>query len=113
MAKDDLVYIGHMLDTARTAAGKVRDKKRTDFDANEDLRLAVAHLLQIIGEAARQVSPSFRNAHSALPWKAIVGMRHKIVHDYLDVDYEVVWDTARNELPQLITELEKLVPPEA
>ncbi len=94
MQKDDLVYVEHMLDTARKAMGKVRGKSRSDFDGDENLRITLTHLLQIIGEAARRVSPAFREAHPDIPWQDIVGMRHKVVHDYLDVDEEVVWDTA-------------------
>ncbi len=112
MPKDDLVYIGHMLDTARKARRLVEGKQREDFDKEETLRLALAHLEQIVGEAARRVSQEFRDHHPRAPWKAIIGMRHKVVHDYLDVDEDVVWDTVKNELPSLIVELERIVPPE-
>ena len=58
--KDDLVYIGHMLDMARKASEKVKGKSRKDYDEDENLRLALAYLIQIIGEAARRVSPEFQ-----------------------------------------------------
>lgn len=93
MPTDDLTYVGHMLDVTRKAVGKIQGKTRKDFDEDENLRLALAHLLQIIGEAARQVSQPFQNAYPAIPWKAIVGMRHKVVHDYMNVDEDVVWRT--------------------
>ncbi len=112
MLKDDLVYVGHMLDMARKARRLVEGKRREHFDRDEALRLALAHLEQIIGEAARRVSREFRERHPQVPWKAIVGMRHKVVHDYLDVDEDVVWDTVKNELAPLITELERILPPE-
>ena len=111
MSKDDLDYVGHMLDTARWVIAKVRGKTRKEFDADENLRLALAHLLQIIGEAARRVSLEFRAAHPSIPWKAVVGMRHKVVHDYLNVDEDVVWKTATRELEPLVIELERIVPP--
>ena len=112
MPKDDLVYVGHMLDTARRAVGKVRDKDRRVFDEDDNLRLAPAHLLQVIGEAARRVSPEFQQAHPGIPWKAIIGMRHKVVHDYLSVDEDILWDTVSSELEPLITRLEEVLPPE-
>lgn len=65
----------------------------------------MTHLLQIIGEAARRVSDEGRAAHPSIPWSAVVGMRHKVVHDYFGVDEDVVWNTARSELPSLITAL--------
>ncbi len=107
--RDDHVYIGHMIDTANKAIDFVSGLSREDFDNNEQLRLAVTHLLQIIGEAARRVSLEFRGTHPQIPWKAIVGMRSKVVHDYLNVDEDVVWDTVKNDLAPLILELEKLL----
>ena len=112
MQKDDLVYTGHMLDMARKALDLVRGKNRQDYQSDETLRFALAHLLQVIGEAARRVSKQFCDAHSQIPWKAIVGMRHKVVHDYMNVDEDVVWDTVVKELPPLVVELEKIVPTE-
>jgi len=108
MKEADRVYVGHMLDTARRAHAKVAPLTRAGFDANEDPRLAVTHLLQIIGEAARRVSPEAREECPTIPWPAVVGMRHKVDHDYLGVDEEVVWNTARSEIPALIAALEAL-----
>ena len=110
MQKDDLVYVGHMLDTARSIVSKVVSKSRKEFDANEDLRLALAHLIQTFGEAARRVSPGFQQDHPELPWKQIIGMRHKVVHDYLHVDYDIVWAVATVDLPPLIAELVRILP---
>ena len=107
--RDDRVYVGHMIDTASKAIGFVEGLSREDFDNNELLRLSLTHLLQIIGEAARRVSPDFRSVYPTVPWKAVVGMRSKVVHDYLDVDEDVVWDTVKNDLPFLIVELEKIM----
>jgi len=112
MPKDDLVYVGHMLDMARKAVDKTRGVSRRDFDNDETLRMALAHLIQIIGEAARHVSRPFRDAHPEIPWSAIVGMRHKVVHDYMNVDDDVVWQTATQELRALVPMLEKILPPE-
>jgi|SRR3989338_1553877 len=110
MQKDDLVYAGHMLDMAKKALDLVRGKNRQDYNSDEVLRFALAHLLQVIGEAARHVSKDFSSAHPEIPWKAIIGMRHKVVHDYMNVDEDIVWDTTR-ELPPLVAELGKIVPP--
>jgi len=109
--RDDQVYVGHMLDTANKAIGFVQGLTIDDFDNNELLRLSLTHLLQVIGEAARRVSPDFRATYPQIDWKAIVGMRSKVVHDYLNVDEDIVWDTVTNELPTLIAELEKILNP--
>lgn len=112
MPKDDSVYVGHMLDTARLAAAKVVGITRAAFDADENLRLALAHLIQTIGEAARQVSPAFRETHPRPPWAKIIGMRHRVVHGYLHVDYDIVWGVVSVDLPALIEALADILPPE-
>lgn len=112
MPKDDLVYVGHMLDKARQALSLVHGRNRQDYDRDAVLRLALTHLIQVIGEAARRVSPSFRERHPQIPWDAIAGMRSKIVHDYMDVDEDIVWDSVVHELPLLVDELKRIVPAE-
>ena len=110
MERDDLVYTGHMLDMACKAMVLVRGKTREDFDRDEVVGLALAHLLQVIGEAARRVSDDFKLRHAEIPWRAIVGMRHRIVHDYMAVDLDIVWDVVTADLAPLIAELSKLFP---
>lgn len=112
MPKDDAIYVGQMLDMARKARDLAAGKDRAAFDADEALRLALTHLIQIIGEAARHVSADYRAASSQVPWPAIIGMRHKVVHDYMGVDEDVVWQTVQGDLPELIALLEALAPPD-
>ena len=109
MSKGDELYVGHMLDTSRKAVAKLSGKSRSEYDEDENLRLALAHLLQIIGEAARRVSPTIRERHRRVPWNAIIGMRHKVVNEYLIVDYDVVWETVVNDLPPLVELLRRIV----
>jgi uncharacterized protein with HEPN domain len=101
-----------MLDTARKSASRVKRENRAAYDADENLRLALAHLIQVLGEAARRVSPEFRQMHPEVPWNEIIGMRHKIVHDYLRVDEDIIWQVATVDLPRLVQTLDRLVPPE-
>jgi uncharacterized protein with HEPN domain len=110
MSPRDLVYVGHMLDMARKAVTKTRDLSREEYDGDENLRLALIHLIQVIGEAARQVSVEFIDTHSEIPWANIIGMRHKVVHDYLGVDEDIVWQVVITDLPELVARLEPLVP---
>ncbi len=82
---------------------------RESFLADENLQLALTHLVQVIGEAARKVSPAFRAIHDQIPWTSIVGMRHRVVHDYLDVDLDLVWEVCSMEIPRLVPVLESAV----
>ncbi|SPF41523.1 conserved hypothetical protein [Candidatus Sulfopaludibacter sp. SbA4] len=108
MQKDDLVYVGHMLDMSRKALELAKGKSREDFDRDEALSIALTHLLQVVGEAARRISRSFTEEHPEIPWRAIVGMRNKVVHDYLYVDEDVVWDVITGDLEPLVASLAKL-----
>ena len=109
MPKNNLVYLGHMLDCAKDIQAYLRGKGRDDFDADPLLRLATAHLIQTIGEAARLVAPDFQLQHAQIPWTSIIGMRHRIVHDYLNIDFDVVWDVATRDLPVLIPQIEAIL----
>jgi uncharacterized protein with HEPN domain len=112
MSPRDLVYVGHMLDTAKKAVGKTAGLSRDAYDADENLRLALTHLVQVIGEAGRHVSREFCAAHAEIQWADIIGMRHKVVHDYLGVDEDIVWEVVTRDLPKLVAALDPLLPPE-
>ncbi len=111
MPKDDWVYVGHMLDMSLQARDIFSGKDRSDYDQEIVLRLALTHLVQVIGEAAQQVTKEFQALHPQVPWREIIGMRHRIVHDYLNVDEDVVWEVVQNDLPRLVTILENIIPP--
>lgn len=87
---DDLVYIGHMLDMTRRASTALQGKSHVDYEADEIPQLGLTHLVQVIGEAARRVSSKFQQSHPEIPWRRIIGMRHRIVHDYMRVDEDVL-----------------------
>ena len=109
MYKDDWVYIGHMLDMSKKALELSEGKDRNLYDQDEALRFAVTHLIQVIGEAAQRVTPGFQESHPSIPWHEIIGMRHRIVHDYLNVDEDVVWEVVQKDLPGLVTGLKNLI----
>jgi uncharacterized protein with HEPN domain len=112
MFKDEWVYVGHMLDMSQQALEISNNKNKEEYDNDITLRLALTHLVQVIGEAAQRVSNPFRDAHPEVPWREIIGMRHRIVHDYLNVDEEVVWQVVQDDLPPLVETLKRIIPPE-
>lgn len=109
--KDDLLYLDHMLTTARKIISRTAGLKRAQYDANEDMQIVFTHLVQVIGEAATRVSPATRDSHPVVPWQKIIGMRHRLVHDYLTVDLDILWTVITERVPELIALLEPLVPP--
>jgi len=108
MSRDEKVYVGHMLDMAQKAIDALKDKSRPQFDQDEVLKAGISYFIQTIGEAASKVSKEFREQNPDIPWNDIIGMRHKIVHDYLMVDFDVVWDVVKTELPPLLEKLMKI-----
>lgn len=104
--------IRQMIDHARKAVDRVVGKDRAAFDADEDLRYVLLHLVQIVGEAARRVSPAFQQRHPEIPWSDVIGMRHKIVHDYMDINERLLWEVVTTELTSLVERLSRLTPPD-
>lgn len=109
--KDD-AYLLDMLIAARKALGHISGLSWEDFAESDLHQDAVLWQLGIIGEAARLVSSTTREAHPEIPWSEIVGMRNRLIHEYFDIDLQRVWETVRQDLDVLIRLLEPLVPPQ-
>lgn len=82
---------------------------RDDYDADKFLRSHLVRNIQIIGEAAVRLSKEARDANPHVPWRLLIGMRHIIVHDYFEVDWDVVYLTATQDIPPLRTLIERLL----
>ena len=113
MPRDDSAYLLDMLLAARDGLSFTEGLSYDDFARDRRTQLSVLKAVEIVGEAAAQVSEDTMQAHPAIPWREIVGMRNRLVHAYFDIDLRLVWDTARDDLPELIARFEPLVPPEA
>jgi uncharacterized protein with HEPN domain len=112
MWKDDARLLDILL-AAREIESFVEGVDEAGFEQNRMLQHALMRLLTIIGEAANKISPEMRAAHSEIPWRAIIGMRNRLVHDYLHVDMSLVWDTVKQDIPVLLAGVTPLVPPES
>ncbi len=110
MQREDQVRMAHMLDAARSVARFIAGRRREDLDADEMLRFALVHAIQIIGEAAEKVSPPSRLLVPDVPWREAIGMRHRLVHAYFDVNLDVLWKTATESVPAVMKQLETLNP---
>ena len=109
----DEIRLRHMLDAARKAAELVRGKSRPVLDQDEVLALALVRLVEIIGEAASGTSTAVRTGNPQIPWHAVSAARNRLIHGYFDVDYDILWQILTISIPELISHLEKLVPPAA
>ena len=112
MRKDDTIRLRHMLDAAQEAMGFGQGRTRADLNDDRKLALALVKDIEIIGEAAYQVSEIARDQLQDIPWNDIIGMRHRLVHGYFDINLDILWRTVQEDLPALIAVLEPLVPAE-
>lgn len=97
----DSLYIGHILDAIENIESFIEGKSIDNFSNDKMFQSAVIHQLMVIGEAANKVSKSFQEANPDIPWKEIVGMRNKLIHDYFEIDPEEVWKTINEDIPML------------
>jgi uncharacterized protein with HEPN domain len=108
----DPAWILDMLQAARKVLEYSLGLTEAEFMGSSRDQDAIVRQLTILGEASKRVSAEFRNEHSEIPWKKIAGLRDVIVHDYFHVNLEKVWRIVREDLPDLIRVLEKVVPPQ-
>lgn len=110
---EDRVRLLHMIEAAEAACGFISGRTRDDLNSDQMLVFALVRAIEIVGEAASRVSSATREAAADIPWGLIVSMRNRLIHAYFDIDREVVWKTATEELPLLLPRLRELLAEEA
>jgi uncharacterized protein with HEPN domain len=108
--KDDNAHLWDMHAAACAVEMFVKGRTLSDYVADLMLRSAVERQLEIIGEAARRVSAEFKAAHTEIPWRPIQAQRHVLAHEYGEIKDERIWRVATVHIPELIRQLEPLVP---
>lgn len=111
MPHDD-AYLLHILIAARKTLRVTAGMTEDDFVTDDVVQDSVIRQISIIGEAARNISESFRELHDAIPWHEMIGMRHRLIHDYSRIDLGKVWLTVQKNIPDILRLLDPLVPPE-
>ena len=110
--RTDEKYLDDIRRFGREAIALAADMSAEQFERDRKLQFALAYAVQVVGEAAYQLSDAARASIPDIPWPKIIGMRHRLVHGYGDVVYDIVLEVARRDLPNLIAALEKFTPPE-
>ena len=80
----------------------VQGRSRSDLDLDRQLNLSIVRLLEIVGEAAARATPEIRAALPDLPWAEIVGLRNRVIHGYDRVDFDIVWEVVKTDLPPML-----------
>jgi uncharacterized protein with HEPN domain len=109
MQKDDAVRLRHMLDAAQEAAFFAQNKTRGSLDTDRQLVLSLVKSIEIIGEAAANVTTKCREDFPQIPWRDIISMRNRLTHVYFDINLDILWKTVIEDLPPLIDELRRVV----
>ena len=108
MIRNDQVYLEHILQSISKIEAFTNSISKIDFESNVMIQDAVIRNIEIIGEATKKISKPFTKSHHEIPWSAMAGMRDKLIHDYLDVDIDVLWKTIELDLPLLKKMISKI-----
>jgi uncharacterized protein with HEPN domain len=109
MSKLPEEYLRHILKEVNYLLAETEGLEAEDFLKDETKMRAFARSLEIVGEAAKQVKEDYRRIHQDVDWKAMSGMRDRLIHHYFGVDYEIVWDVVTNEIPKLKVQIQDLL----
>lgn len=110
MREHDAIRLRHMIDAAREAVSFAQGRSRGDLERDRMLVLSLVKAIEIVGEAAFQISKPTRDEMPSIPWEDIIGMRHRLVHVYFDINIDILWQTVQSDLPTLIARIEPLLP---
>ena len=109
MKPADRVRLRHIVDSLTSAIRFTEGRSREDLDKDEMLTFAPVYAAQIVGEAASKVTVEFRDQHPEIPWAIIIGMRHRLVHAYSDINQDILWTTIKEAAPQLLRQMKSLL----
>lgn len=109
MKKEPEIFLRHIIESISEIENYIKNISEKEFLRSTQIQDAVIRRLEIIGEAAKNITTDLKKQHSLIPWKKVSGLRDVLIHDYFEVDIKSVWDTAIKDIPELKKEIRKLL----
>lgn len=109
MLLNPIEYLRHMRDEVDFILKESMGLSYEDFFGNAVLCKALCKSIEMVGEASKRIPDSLKSKYPKVEWKKIAGTRDKLVHDYFDIDYELLWDIVQNKLPELKIDIERII----
>jgi uncharacterized protein with HEPN domain len=110
MSKEPIEYLKHIRDECNYILSVINcDLTKDEFLSNETLKRAVVRSLEIIGEATKKIPADFKLKWDSIKWKNMAGMRDRLIHEYMGVNYMIVWDVIKNKIPELYKQIIEVI----
>jgi uncharacterized protein with HEPN domain len=109
MFKEPIEFLKHISDECDYLISIPPSLTKDDFLHDETLKRAVVRSLEIIGEATKKIPTDFKKQWDSIHWKNMAGMRDRLIHDYLGINYSIVWDVLKNKIPELSDQIKKVI----
>jgi uncharacterized protein with HEPN domain len=105
----DLDSLRDMVLAANRVLRYVENTNQQEFEQDQEKQDSITYRILILGEASKRLSAEFRDKHPNIPWRQIAGMRNMLVHEYDQIDLDVLWDVTQNSIPKLLEKLSSLI----